>query len=213
MTKTTTAVEKTFEDLRSEVSVAQMQAMADLTAEEFDARMTFEHRERPGNEKIQEKLKSAKTRMTSLGIAGVMVAAKISPDFVNRSVTEGRRYNVYAFEKFNDLAGGLVSGSFKNAVNLAILKSLYAFSAAAQPFTGLAALAACSDKVKVEKGMSAHLTRHTVSAATAPTQTSSTMNALQTLGIVVNKGSNKFPLWELTETPVTARVKEILKVA
>jgi len=71
----------------------------------------------------------------------------------------------------------------------------------------------CSDKVKVEKGMTAILVRHSVAASTAPTQTSSTMNALQTLGVVVNKGSNKFPLWELTEAPVTHRLAELLKVA
>lgn len=208
-----TVVQKSFEDLRSEASVAEMQAMSDRTVHEFDARMTYEHRERPGNEKIQAKLKAAKGRMSSLGIAGVMLAAKVEPDFINRSVTEGRRYNVYAFEKFNDVAGGLCSGTFKNAVNLAIMKSLFKFRSSGMAFTGLAALAACSDKVKVEKGMTAALVRHTVSAATAPTQTSSTMNALQTMGIVVNKGSAKFPLWELTDTPVTHRVEELLKVA
>jgi hypothetical protein len=199
-----------FKTALANVSVAQRTDKAAEVLAAFADRMSYENRERPGNESIQVKLKAAMMRMSSLGIAGVMAAAEIEPNFVNRSVTEGRRYNVYAFEKINDLMGALSSGSLRNAVNIVIVKSLFKFADAGLPFNGVAALAACSDKVKVEKGMLPHLVRHSVSAATAPTQTSSTMNALQTLGMVVNMGNTKYPLWTLTDTPVTTRMKEIV---
>ncbi len=176
----------------------------------FDERVTFETMADPGNTNILKNLKGYRQKMALPGIAGILVATDVDPDFINRSLTSGKRFNVYGIDKLNDLLHGLNSGHFKNAINIAVMKSMFKFRAAGVKFTGLAALAAASDKVKVDKGMSGILVRHTVSASTAPTQSSSTMNALSVIGAVRNTGSVKFPIWELTDAPVTKRLEELL---
>lgn len=176
----------------------------------FDARVTYERTAQPGNDSIQDRLKSYRKKMALPGIAALLVATNVDPEFINRTITEGKRFNIYAIDKVNDLLHGLNSGTFRNAINQAVMKSLFKFRKAGVPFTGLAAIAAVSDKVKCDKALTANLVRHTVSAATAPTQASSTMNALQVLGVVTNKGSAKFPIWELQETPVTKAIEKLL---
>jgi ABC-type microcin C transport system duplicated ATPase subunit YejF len=58
--------------------------------------------------------------------------------------------------------------------------------------------------------MAAHLVRHTVSASTAPTQASSTMQALETLGVVKRSGSGKNPVFEVVDGPLTRKIEELL---
>lgn len=179
-------------------------------AANFEARKNFEKSEHPENDSVQDRLKAYEKKMALPGIAAIMVATKVDAGFINRSVTSGKRFNIYAIDKFNDLVHGLNSGTLRNAVNVAVMKSLFRFRKAGIAFTGQMATAAVSDKVKVDKAMQQHLVRHTVSAATAPTQTSSTMNALEVLGVVKNTGSQKFPVWVLTDAPVTKRFEELL---
>lgn len=192
----------------ADVSPEVMNEVMTATLAAFNDRMTFETARNPNNESIQTKLKAAQRKFSSMGLAAVIHATNVDPQFVNREITEGRRYNIYAADKLADLLAGVSSGTFRNAVNVAVLKSLFKFEAAGLPFTGHAALCATSDKVKVaEKGITKHLTRHSVSAATGPTQASSTMNALQTLGAVVNNGSAKYPVWALTASPVVDHLR------
>jgi hypothetical protein len=200
------------------VKKAQTLVMMAETAAAFDARMAFEILHRPGNASIQAKLTAAKSKLTSAAAANVMIAVQMDPGFVNRTVGNAtnpnpdgeRRYNVYAFDKLADLLVGMDSGVFHNAVNLAVMKSMFKFRAAGVAFSGVAAQAAVSDKVKVDKAMEVLLVRHTVSAATAPTQVSSTMNALQTLGVAQNTGSVKHPVWTLTDTPVVRHIQALI---
>lgn len=206
------AVER-LQDLIADVSKADAQIRSEETAFQFNERADYEESMRPENDKIQTKLKGYKGKMVALPIATVMVAANLSPNFINRQMVEGRRFNVYSIDKMTDLLAGLAHGTFRNAVNIAVMKSMFKFRAAGMAFSGLAALAATSDKVKIDKGMAGLLIRHTVDAGTAPTQSSSTMNALSVLGIVTNKGSQKFPLWELTNSPAARRAEEILLAA
>lgn len=205
-----TAENKTLTEMLAEISEQRRKTMATKTAQAFDDRMEFEHRERPGNESIQTKLKAAKAKMTNLGVAGVMIATQFDPQVFNRSVTEGRRFNIYAINKLADLLQGLESGTFRNDVNIAVMKSLFRFKANGMQFNGTAALAAASDKVKVEQGMAKILVRHSVSSATAPTQASSTMNALAAIEAVRNTGTAKHPIWELQDNAVTRRMEEVL---
>lgn len=176
----------------------------------FDARKEFEKVEHPKNDSVQERLKAYEKKMALPGIAALMVATKVDANFINRSVTAGKRFNIYAIDKFNDLVHGLNSGTLRNAINVAMMKSLFRCRKADVVFTGQLAIAAASDKVKIDKIFQQHMVRHTVSAATAPTQTSSTMNALEVLGVVKNTGSAKFPIWTLQDTPVTRRFEEML---
>jgi hypothetical protein len=192
------------------VSEDDRKNMAAKVHAEFDARQKFEAMKNAENEKIQTNLKNYASKLGSLGAAGILTAISVDPAFINREISAGSRFNVYAIDKVNDLVAALETGVMRNAINIAIMKSLFKFRAAGVAFTGIAANAAVSDKIRVEKAMKDLLVRHTVSAATAPTQASSTMAALHTLGIVSNRGSKKHPHWELTDTPQTRRLEALL---
>lgn len=176
----------------------------------FDERAAFEATHMPANTSIQNKLKSYRTKLVVPGIAALTLAAELDPNFMNGSgVNATKRFNVYAIDKLADLLQGLNSGHIKNAVNKAIIQSLFRFEAAETPFTAVAAQGAVSANLTVPKELKGLLVRHTASPGTAPTQSSSTMNALVALGAVQNTGSAKHPIWALTEAPVVSRLKEV----
>jgi hypothetical protein len=185
----------------------RQQMLANIN-QEFDTRQAFEKAMRPGNDNIQKSLTGYRKKMALPGIAALMVATNLPASIINRELVEGNRFNVYAIDKINDILHGLNSGHFKNAINIAVMRSLFKFRKAGVSFTGLAAAAAASDKVIVDKQMNALLIRHTVSASTAPTQSSSTMNALQALGVVTNSGTAKHPIWNLTTNPIVAELEK-----
>jgi hypothetical protein len=176
----------------------------------FDSRVAYEAIKNADNDKIQGNLKGYRSKLGYLSAAALLVAIDIDPEFINREISAGSRFNVYAIDKVADLVSGLNGGVMRNAINRAITTSLFQFRAAGVAFTGVMAAAAASDKVKVDEAMNKLLVRHTVAAGTAPTQSSSSMSALQVLGIVINKGSMKFPVWQLTDTPQTRKLQEVL---
>lgn len=151
--------------------------------------------------------------MITLRAASVTLACNVDPAILNRSLHEGSRYNVYAIGKLADAIFALSGGQVSNAINNAVMRSLFRFRAAGKTFTGEMAKAAASDKIRVDAAVREHLVRHTVSASTAPTQASSTMQALETLGIVKRTGGTKNPTYELTDSPVVRKLEEVLAKA
>lgn len=178
---------------------------------EFASRKEFEKAQPGCSSKMVPNLEAEEKKMATIGAAGLFLAMDIDPSFINREVSTGSRFNVYAFQKVNDLIVALDGGFMQNAINRAIVASLFNFRDTGIPFTGAAALAAASDKVKADRAMTKHLVRHTVSANTASTQKSSTMTALKTLGIVVNTGTRGQEVWQLTDTPQTRRLEEVVR--
>lgn len=199
-----------FTEMTAAVTDKVKQKKAAAIQSQFDARIAYEKAKNPDNEKMEANLTGYAKKMTTLPLAAVLAATDIDPAFINREIAAGKRFNVYAIDKVNDILTRLETGHGRNEINAAVMRSLFKFRAAGVPFTGPMAVAAASDKVKVEKAMEKLLVRYTVSPATAPTQSSSTMNALQTLGVVVNRGTAKFPVWVLTDTPQTRRLEEVL---
>lgn len=177
----------------------------------FDDRIAFEKAQPGLSSKMIPNLEAEQKKMATIGAAGLFLAMDIDPGFINREVSTGSRFNVYALQKVNDLIVALDGGFMQNAINKAIVQSLFNFRDAGIPFTGNAALAAVSDKVKADRAITKHLVRHTVSANTASTQKSSTMTALKTLGIVENTGTRGNEVWTLTDTPATRRLEEIVR--
>lgn len=178
--------------------------------EGFESRKAFEATHAPNNTSIQKKLTSVQKRLVLPGIAALTLATNVDADFMNSSGShEARRYNIYAIDKLADLLHGLNDGHIRNAVNKAIVASLLRFGAADVAFTGVAAQGAVSQNLAVEKEIEGLLVRHTASPGTAPTQSSSTMSALMTLGAVENIGNKRHPIYKLTDTPVVGRLKEI----
>lgn len=176
----------------------------------FAERMTFENREHPANEGIQVKLKAASSKFATLNMAAVIAATNLDTSFMNRSVIQGRRFNVYSINKLGDLLTGLSTGRLVNAVNIAVIKSMFKFRAADMAFNSVAALGATSDKVRIESGMKALLARHTVAPGTAQTQASSTMNAMLAIGAVKNTGTSSAPVWQLTDTSLVDQLEVVV---
>lgn len=192
------------------VTEKQIKATVARIEKGFDERAAFEALNAPANSSIQDKLKGYRKKLAAPGFAALSHAAAIDPNFMNTSPSGGaKRFNVYAIDKVADLAQALTSGSIRNAVNKAIVASMLRCAEAGVPFTMVAAQAAASANLKVDKALGSVLVRHTVSPSTAPTQASSTMAALQVMGAVRNTGTPKHPVYELTDSAVADRLREV----
>ena len=178
--------------------------------ESLTERDTFEANKDSSNANIVRTLKKVRSQVVTKAAARVMVACNVDPGFINRVQHDGSRYNVYAIGKFADIVKALTGGSVNNAINIAVMKSLFQFRASDVVFNMTMAKAAASDKIKVDSSVNKILVRHTVSASTAPTQASSTMQALTTLGIVTAAGSKRNPTYTLTAHPVVKELEVLL---
>lgn len=204
-------VEGVLKEMKAEFEPEAKEAKKVEIVMSFDDRIAFEKAQPGLSSKMIPNLEAEQKKMATIGAAGLFLAMDIDPGFINREVSTGSRFNVYALQKVNDLIVALDGGFMQNAINKAIVQSLFNFRDAGIPFTGNAALAAASDKVKADRAITKHLVRHTVSANTASTQKSSTMTALKTLGIVENSGTRGNEVWTLTDTPATRRLEEIVR--
>ncbi|WLR90965.1 hypothetical protein [Shinella zoogloeoides] len=204
------AVELSLPQIADSYTEDEKLAMAKKVAKGFEDRSAYEKQKNPNNDRIHKNLDKTRAKLTLPSAAAILIAAQVEPDFINRSQSEGSRFNVYAADKLADLVKGLRDGALTNKINIAICRSLFAFRAAGEKFTGEMAKAAACDKMKVSAAMQKILIRHTVDPGTMSTQTSSTMTALQTMGIVKNTGSFRAPVYELTDTPQTKRLQEVL---
>ncbi|SOC90031.1 hypothetical protein SAMN05216358_0050 [Rhizobium sp. AN5] len=199
--------------LKTNFTPEEKQAKKDEIVTEFTERKEFEKAQPGLSSKMIPNLEAEEKKMATIGAAGIFLAMDIDPSFINREVSTGSKFNVYALQKVNDLIVALDGGFMQNAINRAIVMSLFNFRDAGVPFTGQAALCAVSDKIKADRAIAKHLVRHTVSANTASTQKSSTMTALKTLGIVTNSGPRGQEVWTLTDTPATRRLEEVVRKA
>lgn len=178
--------------------------MAFKIAAAVDERVEFEEFKNPENVSIQRTLKKVRQELVTKRAARVLLATNVEPTFINRTLHDGSRYNVYALGKLADLVRSIVDGhGLNNAINNAVTKSLFRCKNAGISFTGDVARAAASDKLRIDSSIASRLVRHTVSASTAPTQASSTMSALATLGVVKAEGSQRNPTYVVTENPIS----------
>lgn len=207
-------VEGDLKEMVERISSEDAGAMTKKIADSFSDRIAFEKLQPGLSSKMVPNLEAAATKMATIGTAAIFAAINVDPAFINREVATGSRFNVYGLQKVNDVVTGLGAGILQNAINRSILMSMFNFRAAGVPFTGNAALGAVSDKIKVDRAISKHLVRHTVSQSTASTQKSSSMNALEVLGIVTsNKLRGDAEVFTLTDTPQTRRLEKVLMAA
>ena len=204
-------VEGDLGDLLKETPAEAVQETIVAVAANFDNRAAFE-RDKGANEKKIAKIDAYKAKLTTQPAVAMLMATSADLNFMNRATNSKgtSRFNIYAIDKLADLVMGLNTGHFKNAVNIAVMKSLFKFRTANEPFTGELASAAVSDKIRVADKFKAILVRHTVDQSTADTQASSTLNALKVLGVVENIGTRSAQIWRLTDTPQTRRLEELL---
>jgi hypothetical protein len=200
---------RSFTALFDAVSNADVEAMQRALTAAFADRAAYEREAHPENDNIQKTLSKVQKGHLAHGISKAMRAIGMDPNYLNKSEVSGKRRNVYALEKLQDLIYGASSGWVKNAINAAVLVSMVRLEKAGVPFTGLVAKACASDKIAVDAQLKSLLARHTVSESTASTQSSSTMTALEDLGAVVNMGTQKLPVWKFSDSAIGQRLREI----
>lgn len=205
------AEEARYEDLVAAVTEEQVaQTQAALQAA-FAERARYEYEQNPANENIQRTIAKVQRGHLAHGISQAITAIGLDPNYVNGSEVSGKRRNVYALEKVQDLLYAAQTGQIKNRINNAILLSMYRCEERGLPFTGAVAKACASDKIAVDPAYRHVLVRHTVAESTASTQASSTMTALEDLNAVVNRGSARHGVWVFADTPIGRRLKAVAK--
>lgn len=201
---------KPFAELFDAVSDATVGTTTQTVIAGFAERAQFELDADAQNTNIQKTLTKLQKGLTP-GVVRALVVAKTDTGYMNKSEVSGKRRNVYALEKLKDVLYGAVTGHPQNAINKAVLSSMIRLKDVGLPFTAAVAKACASDKVAVENHYKPHLVRHTVAESTASTQQSSTMTALEDLGVVVNTGTRQFPIYEMTKTPLAVRLEEVVR--
>ena len=203
-----------LDDLIDDLDAEVIEEKAEQILEAFDDRIANEEFKDPDNLSIVKNLKKSRSKLGLLSSAAVMIACAVDEGFINRSLNTGSAYNVYAIQKVADIVQTLNGGDMINAITIAVMKSMFKFRAAGEVFNGDMARAAASCNIRgVLPSLNKHLVRYTVAPQTAPTQTSSTMSALRVMGVVINKGTPKHPVYELTDTPATRKLEQVLMAA
>ena len=195
-------------------------AFAFAMAEQFDERVQFEiTRTVSGSADMPKvkKLNAYRAKLAVPSLAKVMMELKIAPAFINSTHSKdasGDRFNIYAIEKAIDLVRALAqSVKPSNPSNLAITRSLLNFEEAGAQFTAEMALCAASDKIRSQDSNVKLLKRHTLDKNTAGTQASSTLRALQALGLIINTGTKRAATYVFANTNQAEAFKELLRKA
>lgn len=184
--------------------------LADMLAA-FDARASYEAAKNAENSNIQETIKDLRKSVNHSAIAQVFMSANVSADFINRAERNNARFNVYSAQKVVNVARAAKSASALNHYTKAILLSLREFAKAKVSFTHKDAIAACSIDSKVAASKEALIKRYEkiVSASTASTQASSSVNALLQFACVTEKrDSANNVCYELNENEITQALLE-----
>lgn len=200
-----------FDELMTAIPDARVQQVMASVAAGFADRARFEAEANPTNTNIQKTLSKLQKGHLTPGVMRASIISGVGESYMNVSEVNGKRRNVYALEKMRDILYGAVTGHLKNAINIACLASLVRLEAVQIPFTGAVAKACASDKMAIDTHIKPYLRRHTVSESTASTQSSSTMTALEDLGVVKNSGTRQQPVFALTDSPLAKRLVEVVK--
>lgn len=207
------SISQDLSDIIASLHPADIEMAVYSISKELSKREEFEEiktAEKTGKDNIQRTLAKVRSQMVSKRAAAVMLACNVDAAFINRELNTGSKFNVYGLGKFSDLVFGASGGAISNAINIAIVKSLFTAHHKGIVFTGEVAKACCSRQYRIEGSIAAHLTRHTVSPSTAPTQASSTMAALVQIGAVTQMGTPRAPIYQLTDAPIVRKLKEVL---
>lgn len=204
---------RSFGHLLSEVTMEQEKTMQADLALAFADRAAFEQQTNPSNDNIQKTIRKLIAAYSTPNVARALVVLKVGAGHINETEQGVKRRNVYALDKIRDVLYGAVTGHMKNAINIACLTSIFKLEVAKEPFTMSVAKMCASDKIAAPAHLKALLRRHTVSESTASTQASSTMTALEVLGVVKNVGTRNHPSFMLTNSPLTTRLRDMFAPA
>ncbi len=155
-----------------------------------DDRIAYECSKNAANVTIADKINSVRKTLTNDKIATVMIACSYNVADINKQERTSNRRNVYAIQKEMNIAQFIAAAAALNHYTLAIFKTAVALEAATFTLTHATARAACSVDVKTSVAAQQSIViknryaKH-IDASTASTQSSSSLNALQALGVLV----------------------------
>jgi hypothetical protein len=158
----------------------------------IDSRAAYELAKNAENASMQATIKDLRKSVDHDAIASAMLASNVDAQFINRAERSNNRYNVYAAEKVVNVARYLAKAATLNHYSLAIVKAAIALQASDLLLTHADAVCVCSKDAKHKDAKrakivkSAHYDKH-VSSNTASTQSSSSINALQTFNVLIEK--------------------------
>lgn len=206
-----------FGDLMNAQSEEAVDEFVKKMTHALDVRAMQERLDHPDNESIQKNLARARTIACWKKTARALLACGLKDGgFVNRVWHDGSYFNVYALStKLGSLVDTLVDGvALKNAINDAVVTSMFRLENAGVKMDFELAKAAASCKYHVEQaGVRRLLKRHTVGASTAATQAGSTMHMLQAMGVIAFDNRGKNPRYTILDTPQTRRLREVCLAA
>ena len=208
----TNATHASFVALCNAVADDQVISITRALNAELVERYEYEMRKNADNDKIQKTLLSVNNALVKSSSARLHAVANIDARYINRAERVNAKYNVYALQKIADIINVVMHDKKMNAINYHALRSLFNFERKSKLFTHADAIASASNKITVQDASKRQLlSRHTVSASTANTQASSTMNALVTLNVVretTNENNEKH--YELTHSALCEALREIV---
>jgi hypothetical protein len=148
----------------------------------FDARVAFEaSKSKDASSNIAHTLHMLRKEVTQEKTASVLQASYIDADFINRSIRADARLNVYAAQKYSNVARTIAKVETLNHYTRAILKTAQAFAQAELQMTSDDAKSACTLDMKVKDAKREKLiskyAKH-IAVSTANTQSSSSLDAL-----------------------------------
>lgn len=154
-----------------------------------DARAAHELAKNSENTSMQATLSQIRKSVDHDVIAQIMLASNVNVDFLNTSERVSNRFNVYSAEKVINVARACAKVTALNHYTLAVFKTAQALAKIETPLTHKDAACACSMSVKHSDSKreaiikSSRYAKH-VAANTASTQSSSSINALQTFKVL-----------------------------
>lgn len=186
--------------------------MISKLAAAIDARADDEMKRNPDNTRIQTTLKSIRAGFTKTSVARFCTAANVPENFINRSLRSSSKYNVYAAQKLQNIAQKVMLGDDVrwNDINRCIIASMFKCEKAGIEFSHKVAVACTSKQIACDANVSKHLVRHTVAPTTSTTQASSTMQALQTAGVVAKyENEAGAECYRFTENTIVSQLREM----
>lgn len=155
----------------------------------IDARADYETAKNADNDSIAKHFNVLRKSVNVAVVAERMMLCNVNADYINRQERSNNRYNVYAALKVDNAICASLNSVALNHYSLAILRAALALEANELTLTHKDAVAACSESVKHSDSKrekiikSVRYAKH-VAANTASTQSSSSINALQTCNVL-----------------------------
>lgn len=184
----------------------------------FDARETYERDEKnkSADDNIFKTLKNLRKDYASELVVEAMHAANVDATFINRQERRNARFNVYSAEKVFNVARAALKAESLNVYSKHVFLSALALTKADKLMTHRDAQAALCTALKTDADKELHISRYAreISASTADTQSSSSINALQMYDVLfeTRDDNNKVAYKLNTQSKTTKQLAKALNV-